>query len=148
MQGSLDGNEKSKKSIRQLRPYLNTVLLLFIVVAISAGVGLGVGYQLGKREGARLAVRKVTDFLNPVNAVSDNPLFPSTTVGTTTAISESSITVKMPNGKEKKIPLNKQTRVTKQDKELSVKNVAKNSQVTVFAKGRDKDLIATRIVIR
>jgi hypothetical protein len=148
MQVSSDQNQKTKKGLAINRSILNTLLLVILVVGLSASISGFVGYQLGKREGARLAVKKVTDFLNPLNAVSDNPLFPTTTIGKVSAISKTSVTVKQPNGSEKTIPLDSKTRVTQQDKNKSIDDVKKNTEVTVFANGKGDDTVANRIVIR
>lgn len=135
-------NQKSKRNIAQI------VILALILVIISGGAGYFAGFQYGKKEGARLAVKKVTDIINPLNAVSNNPLFPSTIVGKVSAIDKKEIKVKTPNGEEKTIPLSDKTKVTKGSASLSLKEVTKDSSVTIVATGKDKDFAATRIIIK
>ncbi len=148
MQASTQDGQPNSKNVRIKRDILQTVLMVAIVITISAGGGYFAGFQMGKREGARLAVKKVTDFINPLNAISDNPLFPSTVLGKVSGVSDTSVKVKQTNGKEKTIIVTDKTVVTKGDKTLSIKDVEKNAPVTVLTQGKDSDQTATRIVIR
>ncbi len=141
-------DSQPNRGVRIRRDLLQTVLLVLIVVAISAGAGYAAGFQMGKREGGRLAVKKVTDYINPLNAISDNPLFPSTVLGEVVDITDTSIKIKQANGSEKTIVINDKTRVTKGSDSLSFKDVTKDSNVTVITTGKDKDQTATRIIIR
>lgn len=138
----------NKKSSAINRSVLNTMLLVVILVVVSAGGGYAAGFQMGKKEGAKAAVKKVTDLLNPLNAVSDNPLFPQTILGKVADVSKSSITVTLANGEEKSVPLNEKTKVSQQDQAKSISDIKKDSQVTVFTTGKDKEKVANRVVIR
>lgn len=147
MQASTQDGQ-SNKGFQIRRDLLQTILLVVIVIGLSAGAGYLAGFQMGKKEGARLAVKKVTDFINPLNAISDSPLTPGTVLGQVNSINDSSVTVKMANGKEKTVVITNKTTVTQGDKTLSVKDVKEGANVTVLTQGKDKDTTATRIVVR
>lgn len=148
MQVSSSENKKKFKFPDINRAMLNTILLVLIIVVISGGIGYAIGFQYGKKAGAQSLIGKVTDFLNPLNAVSDNPLFPSTTVGKVDSANASKITVVQPNGDKKNIAINSKTKITQQDKTLSVDAIKKDNPVTVFTTGKGDDLTATRIILR
>lgn len=148
MQASTQDNSSTNTSRRGRRDLLQTVLLVFIVVAISAGAGYLAGFQMGKREGAKAAVRKVTDFLNPLNAIADSPLTPGTLIGKVVEVNDSSIKVKLVNRDEKTVVVTDKTSVTQGDKTLNLKDVKKDADVTVLTQGKDKDQTATRIILR
>lgn len=133
----------------KLRQNLQQVVILVVCIGLlTGGLGYFVGFQLGKKEGARLAVKKVTDFINPLNALANNPLVPGSVAGTVMSIDASSIQVKDTKNKEVTIPINGRTKVTKGETAVTMKEVLKDSQVTVLTTGKDKKLVATRIVIR
>ena len=138
----------TKKSPRINGGMLNTVLLVVIVIFISAGTGYFAGYKMGQKSGAKKVVQKVTDLLNPLNAVSNNPLFPHTFVGKVTDINDNAITIKLANKEEKKVALTKTTKVSKQNKVLGIRDVKKDDQVTIFTIGKDSDTTANRVVLR
>ena len=148
MQTSSQDYQPSTKNLRQKRDILQMILSVIIVIALSAGAGFYGGYLVGKREGARLAVKKVTDFINPFNAISDNPLFPSTVLGKITQINATSIQVQLANKSQKTIIVTDRTQVTKASKTLTIKDVKKGDQVTVLTTGKDSNQTATRIVLR
>lgn len=138
----------TKKSPRINGGMLNTVLLVIIVIFISAGTGYFAGFKMGQKSGAKKVVQKVTDLLNPLNAVSNNPLFPHTFVGRVADINDNAITIKLANKEEKKVALTKTTKVSKQNKVLGIKDVKKDDQVTIFTIGKDSDTTANRVVLR
>ena len=148
MQVNAQEDQSSRKNSKIRRDVFQSVLLIFIIVVISLGAGYAAGFQMGKREGAKAAVKKVTDLINPLNAISDNPLFPGTVLGKVDSVSSTSLKVKLANGKEKTVVINEKTVVTKGDKTLSLKDVTKDASVTVLTQGRDREQTATRIVLR
>lgn len=148
MQVNTQVDQSNRKNNKIRRDVFQSVLLVFIIVVISLGAGYAAGFQMGKRQGAKAAVQKVTDLINPLNAISDNPLFPSTVLGKVSAVSETSLKVKLANGKDKTIVINEKTTVTKGDKTLTLKDVTKDANVTVLTQGKDREQTATRIVLR
>ena len=148
MQVSSSDNKKKYKLPQFNRALLNTLLLILIVITFSATIGGLIGYQFGKKAGAQATIGKVTDLLNPLNAISDNPLFPSTTVGKVYSIDGKTITVLQPNGNKKKISLSDKTKITEKDRVISTKEVKKDSSVTVFTTGKGDSTIASRVVVR
>ncbi len=148
MQTSSQDNQSNAKFGSIRRDILQTMLLVVIVVALSGAIGYFAGFQMGRRQGAKDAVKKVTDLINPLNAISDNPLFPSTILGTASAVNDTSITIKQANGSTKTIVVTDKTEVTKGDKTLTYKDVKKGANVTVLTVGKDKDQTASRIVLR
>lgn len=147
MQASTQDNQSSKR-VRKQRDLLQTVLLVVIVIGMSLGVGYFAGFQMGKKEGARLAVEKVTDFINPLNAISNNPLFPSTVIGKVKSVESTSVTVALANGESKTVVVSDKTVVTKGDKTLGLKDVQKGGTVTILTQGKGSEQTAKRIVIR
>lgn len=148
MQTSTQDNQNNAKFGSIRRDILQTMLLVIIVVVLSGGIGYFAGFQMGRRQGGKDVVKKVTDLINPLNAISDNPLFPSTVLGVASEVNDTSIKVKQPNGSEKTIIVTDKTSVTKGDKTLTYKDVKKGASVTVLTTGKDKEQTATRIVIR
>ena len=148
MQVNTQVDQSNRKNNKIRRDVFQSVLLVFIIVVISLGAGYAAGFQMGKRQGAKAAVQKVTDLINPINAISHNPLFPSTVLRKVSAVSETSLKVKLANGKDKTIVINEKTTVTKGDKTLTLKDVTKDANVTVLTQGKDREQTATRIVLR
>ena len=148
MQVDAPSEKKTSKGPVFNRSVLNTVLLVLIVVGGSVGGGYYLGFRMGEKKGAEAAINKAKDFLNPLNAISDSPIFPNTLLGKVTAVSKTSLTVKLANGTEKKVVLTDNTKYSKQDKVLANSNVAKDNQVTVFTVGKDNEQTATRVIIR
>ena len=140
--------QKTKKAFKLHRSVLNTIILVILLIGASAGVGYGIGYKTGQRDGAKQAVKKVTDYLNPLNAISDSPLFPGTMLGKVTNITKGSLELKMANGQTKKVILNENTKYTKTDKSISFNEIKKDADVTVFTTGKDSAQTATRVVLR
>ncbi len=140
--------QRSRKGLRLNRSIFNTIALVILLIGASAGVGYGVGYKTGQRDGAKQAVKKVTDYLNPLNAISDSPLFPGTIIGKVSSISKGSLELKMANGQSKKVILNENTKYTKTDKAISFNEIKKDADVTVFTTGKDSAQTATRVVLR
>jgi hypothetical protein len=129
-----------------------TVLLsLAVIVLVLAGTGIGyvAGIQTGKKLAAQEITKKVTDLLNPLNALSSNPLFPNSVVGKVTSASAKEITVKQINGESKKVVLGTSTQITKQAKEVSASEIKKDTNVTVILKKDNNETnTATRVIIR
>jgi hypothetical protein len=125
-------------------------VLLSLAVVLLVLIGAGLGYLAGLQKGKELAkqeiTKKVTDLLNPLNALSSNPLFPNSVVGKVSTANNTEITVKQINGESKKVTIDKDTQVTKQSKEVTASDIKASNDVTVILK-KDSDT-ATRIIIR
>lgn len=143
-----ESEQRTKKNAKINRSVLNTILLVIIVIGASFGGGYYVGFVSGEKAGASAAINKAKDFLNPLNAISDSPIFPNTLLGKVTEVSKTSLTVKLANGTEKKVVLADNTKYSTHDKAISQTDVTKNSQVTVFTTGKDNEQTATRVVVR
>jgi len=127
-------------------------LILGIVIAFVLGTGIAFysGIQIGKREASKAINTKIGDFLNPLNALATNPLFPNSVVGKVSSINSKSITVKLINGKSETITIDDNTLITRQTKTLTAADIKKDANVTVFtAKANNKDNpVAARIIVR
>lgn len=124
------------------------VLLVAILVVISGWGGYFLGRKVGRTEGAKTTVSEVTDLLNPVKAISSNPAFPYTTLGTVVSVNDSSMKLKLADGTEKEIMLSDKTNVTKGSTALKVSDIKKDNKVTAFTSGKGKDQLAVRVIIR
>lgn len=141
----------------QSKPRKKWVLPVVIVaiVLVSGLIGGAIGFWRGaiygqKRAGTE-AIRAVADIANPLNLLSNNPIFPNTFVGKVTDQSKTGITVKLANGETKKVIFDTNTQVTKGNSILTTNDLKKDASVTVLAKAKDNDkktLVATRIIIR
>jgi hypothetical protein len=140
--------DKSRKLLGVDRGIVSIILLSLILILVSGGIGGFTGYQLGRRQGAKESVRKVTDLLNPFNAISNNPAFPYTVIGKVSDVSKTELNVKLPNGDGKKVVLDDKTQVSKGDKSLALSDIKKDAQVTVFTVKRNNVQVASRVIIR
>lgn len=143
---SVQGSKRSKSK--------SSVILISLGVVLLVIIGTGVGYVAGLQKGKELAkqeiTKKVTDLLNPLNALSTNPLFPNSVVGKVTTANNTEITVKQINGESKKVVLDKETKITKQAKEAASSEIKAGADVTVILKKTSSDYsdTASRVIIR
>ncbi len=124
------------------------ILLVTIIVAGSGRYFYQKGFDKGTEKGKKDAVSNVTDILNPLNAISNSSVFPYTVIGKVTKASTTELTIKQPNGDVKKVAMNDKTRVSQGAKVLSISDIKEDSSITAFTTGKDKDQVATRIVLR
>ena len=152
MEASTDSqtNMKSGKS-RKAFIDKSAVIIILLVTIIVAGSGryfYQKGFDKGTEKGKKDAVKNVTDILNPLNAISNSSVFPYTVIGKVTKASATELTIKLPNGDSKKVAMNDKTRVSQGTKVLSISDIKADSAVTAFTTGKDKDQVATRVVLR
>lgn len=146
--GNEQPNNADKKQNNQTRSLVTIVLLVvFLTLLVGGGCFYG-GYRFGKVMGTKDAVTSVTDLLNPIKAVSNNAAFPYTAIGKVDGVSKDKLTVKLADGTTKSMVINDKTAVTKSSKVVSVSEIQKNNDVTVFTTGSGKDLVAVRVIIR
>jgi Na+-transporting NADH:ubiquinone oxidoreductase subunit NqrC len=129
----------------------SAVVILLLVTIIVAGSGKYFyqrGFDKGTEQGKKDAVSNVTDILNPLNAISNSSVFPYTVIGKVTNASSTELTIKQPNGDIKKVALNDKTKVSQGTKVLSITDIKEDSSITAFTTGKDKDQVATRVVLR
>jgi len=124
------------------------ILLVTILVLLAGGAGFYAGNIYGQRKGTQAAVNKVTDLLNPLNAISSNAAFPYTVIGKVTKVSAKEVTVKLPNGEEKTVATTEKTKVTQGSDVKSLNDIKKDNNITIFTNGNGDDQVATRVVIR
>jgi hypothetical protein len=118
--------------------------------AIGGGIGFWRGAIYGKRQATNQTLKTVANIANPLNLLANNPIFPNTVVGKITDKSSAGMSVKQVNGDVKKLNFDGSTQVTHDNKVLTVNDLKKDNDVTVFTKtGRNgKGLIASRVLIR
>lgn len=139
-------NEAAQKKSGSKKKTVFLSLGVIVLVIIGTGIGYVAGLQKGKELAKQEITKKVTDLLNPLNALSSNPLFPNSVVGKVTTANNTEITVKQINGETKKVKIDKDTNVTKQSKSVTASDIKAENEVTVILK-KDSDT-ATRIIIR
>ena len=142
-----DNTKQAKRKIFDKSLFI-IVLLITILLAGAAGAGFYFGREYGRNEGTKEAVSKVTDLLNPVNALSNNASFPYTTVGKVVKVEAKSITVKQPNGEEKTVLVSEKTKVSQGSEVKSLSDVKKDANITIFSSGKGADQVANRVIIR
>ena len=124
------------------------VLLTAVLIAISSAGGFYFGIQIGKKQGAQAAVTQVTDLLNPLKAVSNNPAFPYTSIGKVVSVNNSAMKLRLADGTEKEILLDEKTNVSKGSKALTLEDIKVDSNVTAFTAGKGKNQLAVRVILR
>lgn len=140
---------KRNTIVRHKKQIIVSVSVVIALIA-SSGIAFYSGIQIGKKEAAKQINTKIGQFLNPLNALSSNPLFPNSVIGKVSTVNPKSITVKLINGKIETIQVSDKTLITQQTKTLKPSELKKDANVTVFtAKTTNKkDLVASRIIVR
>ena len=138
------------KNILKNKKQLTLIGVIVLSLVLSTGIAFYSGIQIGKREASKAINTKIGEFLNPLNALATNPLFPNSVVGKVSNINAKSITVRLINGKSETITIDESTLITQQTKTLSASDIKKDANVTVFtAKATKKDNpVAARIIVR
>ena len=138
------------KNIGKNKKQLTLISVIVLSLVLSTGIAFYSGIQIGKREASKAINTKIGEFLNPLNALASNPLFPNSVVGKVSNINAKSVTVRLINGKSETITIDDSTLITRQTKTLSASDIKKDANVTVFtAKANKKDSpVAARIIIR
>lgn len=137
-----------KKSGNKKKTFLVAFVVVLVVLA-GTGIGFYAGIQTGKKMAAQEITKKVTNLLNPLNALSSNPLFPNSVVGKVTSANTNEVTIKQINGETKKVVLGASTQITKQAREVPATEIKKDTNVTVILKKDNNETnTATRVIIR
>lgn len=141
---------ESGKSIIKNNKQLSLILGVVLVLVLSSGIAFYSGIQIGKKEATKAINRKIGDFINPLTALATNPLFPDSVVGKVTSVNGKSITVKRIDGKTATITVNDKTLITQNTKTLSISDIKKDANVTVFTSKTSKqdNLVSSRIIVR
>ena len=141
---------ESGKSIRKNNKQLSLILGAVLVLVLASGIAFYSGIQIGKKEATKPINRKIGDFINPLTALATNPLFPDSVVGKVTSVNGKSITVKRIDGKTATITVNDKTLITQNTKTLSISDIKKDANVTVFTSKSSKQdsLVSSRIIVR
>ncbi len=138
------------KNIGKNKKQLTLISVVVLSLVLSTGIAFYSGIQIGKREASKAINTKIGEFLNPLNALASNPLFPNSVVGKVSNINAKSVTVRLINGKSETITIDDSTLITRQTQTLSASDIKKDANVTVFtAKANKKENpVAARIIIR
>ena len=141
---------ESGKSILKNNKQLSLILGAVLVLVLASGIAFYSGIQIGKKEATKAINRKIGDFINPLTALATNPLFPDSVVGKVTSVNGKSITVKRIDGKTATITVNDKTLITQNTKTLSISDIKKDANVTVFTSKSSKqdNLVSSRIIVR
>lgn len=145
-------NKSTKKGISKGQKKLLVALLAIIVVAgaflCTYKLAYNKGYKAGEaaeKKSAEANASKATDIFknlqSPFNTVS----------GVVTELKGDTLKVDASNGEKKEIKLTDSTKITKGSDTLNRDALKKDVKVTVFTSGsnaKDKNLTATRIVVR
>ena len=141
---------ESGKNILKNNKQLSLILGAVLVLVLASGIAFYSGIQIGKKEATKAINRKIGDFINPLTALATNPLFPDSVVGKVTSVNGKSITVKRIDGKTATITVNDKTLITQNTKTLSISDIKKDANVTVFTSKSSKqdNLVSSRIIVR
>lgn len=138
--------EPQHKKRKSSKPTIIAVGIL--ILAAVGGSSFYAGLKLGEKRGAEIVAKKITDTLNPLNLLSNNPVLPGTVVGNISQVDSQSLTLKLANGDEKKLRLTDKTQVTQQSNTLKISDLKTGQQVTVFVKQDTKKDQALRVLVR
>jgi len=143
-------SESSVKNILKNKKQISLILGVVIAFVLGTGIAFYSGIQIGKREASQAINTKIGEFLNPLNALATNPIFPNSVVGKVTNVNGKSITVKLIDGKSETITIDSATLITRQTKTLTAGDIKKDANVTVFtSKAKNKEIpVASRIIVR
>lgn len=140
---------KSNKSI-QLSPTAKKIIfgILGTVIVIALFIctykyGYNKGYKKGEEAGKKASVStKPTDLLKGL----DNPF--KTLTGTVEKFEGDTLTMTTSKGETKTVKVNDKVKITKKTETLNTSALKKDTKVTVFTNGDEKNLVATRIVVQ
>lgn len=134
--------EKGKLTKKQ-----KLIVLVIVIVVALAGIlylignsiynkGYNAGMQQGKKEATSAGL--LSNISNPFQSVS----------GRVVEVKDDKITVVTTKGDNKTVKIDKSTKITKKTTILTQSDLKKDQKVTIFTQGKDKDITATRIVLR
>jgi len=138
------GQSKKKTANKTIFYTVGTIVL----VGAIAGGSFYAGTQYGKKRAQDTISQKVTQALNPLSLLSNNPLLPNSFIGSISKIDNGTITIKLATGEQKKVEVNSTAQITQQSKTLTVNDLKTDQKVTVFVKKDGDKQVATRILVR
>ena len=152
---STQGSEKRRNKLLSKQVVVPTVIVVAVLsVAGSYILGYSKGHTAGQQASSKALRDGISNLINPINALSNNPIAPYTIIGKADSISGSKLTVKMVNGTSKTVVVTDKTKITKSGKTIKLSDIANNTNLTVFtqkqdANSSDKDSPnASRIIVR
>lgn len=113
----------------KFRLLIALVAILWILTLVGSYV---VGFNKGKLASANKLKSSIQNLINPLNALSNNAIFPSSIIGKVNSIAGNTVKIKLVNGTEKTVVLSKNTKITRAGKEVSISELKKDTNVTVF----------------
>lgn len=126
----------------------NKKVLLILLAILLAGVVLYGTYHSGYNKGYTEGKKHASSTSSLENLLK-NPTMPFHTVtGEIKSVSGNSVTINTSKGEVKTIPLNDNTKITQKTTTLKTSDLKAGQKVTVFTNGDDKNVTATRIVLR
>jgi hypothetical protein len=140
--------DKKNKSFGINKGSVIIFMLVVMIVLLSAAGGFWAGNTYGQAKGKKAAVGQITDLLNPLNAISNNPAFPYTVIGKVSKVNNQKVTVKLPNGDEKSVAISDKTKVSQGSNVKTINDIKKDANITVFTIGKGSNEAASRIIIR
>lgn len=143
--------ESTPKPPKKTPLALIILLVIILTAAVSGSLGFWRGAMYGKQQATKETVRTLANIANPLNLLSNNPLFPNTIVGKVSDRTNSGMSVRLINGDVKKVVFDSKTQVTKGSSTLTLNDIKKDANLTVFTRTKDNKsstLLATRILIR
>lgn len=113
-------------------------LIIIGVYAIGYKVGDKSGYNRAKSETKTNVADLFNNTPNPFNTVS----------GKIDSVTSNSLTILTTKGEKQKVIINDKTRISKGTTVLTIKDISKDTKVTVFTNGEKDNLAATRVLVR
>lgn len=140
-------NKKNRLTARQKKLALCLVAIL-LVAAGACGIyklgynkGHDAGYKTGKEAGEK-SVKNSSDIFKSIQSPFN------TLTGVVENIDGDNLTIDTSKGERQTVKLTDKTKITKKTDTLKRDALNKGTKVTIFTQGKDKDLSATRIVVR
>ena len=142
----LSGNKKRKfrlsfKTNNIIIPAIILVAIILIIIGVYA-----IGYKVGDKSGYNRAKSETKTNVADLFNNTPNPF--NTVSGKVDSVSSNSITIQTTKGEKQKVIVNDKTRISKGTTVLTIKDISKDTKVTVFTNGEKDNLAATRVLVR
>lgn len=136
---------KSAEATPHHKKRVGAIVVLITVSLLMVGSIFAAGYYYGQSIATKNQKKTPDNFLT---RLGNTLAFASPSTGEVQKVDRMSITITASDGNPKTFSLNDSTRITKQNVSLTIADVRKGQQVTVFTTGSKENPTVTRIIIR
>lgn len=140
-----EAETKEAEATPRHKKRVGVIVLIISVSVLITGSIFAAGYYYGQSIAAKNQKKTPDNFLTKLG---NTLAFASPSTGEVQKVDRMSITITASDGNPKTYSLNDSTRITKQNVSLTIADVRKGQQVTVFTTGSKENPTVTRIIIR